>query len=230
MPVRVGSKQNTHRRFVDTAYINLYIGGRAEFEFGNKRVVIEQTTDYPWGDTVELVVKNPADFGLALRIPGWCDGARVCLNGKALDLTRITSAGYAIIRRGWKEGDRITLKLPMRVKMIRANPKIRADAGRAAIQRGPVVYCLEQCDNGSQLWNIILAKNVGFKVKYDESLLDGVITIAADAVRETDTGWDCLYSDRPKTKRARTTVKFVPYYAWSNREPGEMAVWVRCES
>ncbi|HOV68790.1 MAG TPA: glycoside hydrolase family 127 protein [Clostridia bacterium] len=213
----------------DTAYINLYIGGKAEFEFENSGVVIEQTTDYPWGDTVEIIIKNSAEFSLALRIPGWCDSAHVYLNGKALNIARITNAGYAVIKRSWKEGDKVTLKLPMQVKKIQANPKIRSDAGKVAVQRGPVVYCLEQCDNGKELWNIVLAKNANFKPKYEEDLLDGVVAITADAIREVDKGWDCLYSDLPRTKRVKTTVKFIPYYAWSNREPGEMMVWVRSE-
>ena len=135
--------------------------------------------------------------------------------------------GYARIKRLWKPGDTIELTLPMPVERTEANPNVRADSGKVAIQRGPVVYCLEEIDNGPNLSEISLPDDAALRARYDKNLLGGVTVITAKARRRDDSLWkDCLY--RPASSKTKVVnIRAVPYYAWCNRKPGEMLVWIR---
>ncbi|WP_434565493.1 hypothetical protein [Thermoanaerobacterium thermosaccharolyticum] len=134
--------------------------------------------------------------------------------------------GYAKINRRWKH-DSLEIYLSMPVMRIKANPKVREDEGKVAIQRGPIVYCLEEVDNGKNLNNIVLSRNCEFEIKKDKSLND-VYVIETDAEREKYDDWnDELYKSDVKVSYEKTRIRFVPYFAWANRAPGEMEVWVR---
>ncbi|KKK56909.1 hypothetical protein LCGC14_3059810, partial [marine sediment metagenome] len=205
-------------------FVHLYVGGRAEVELAGQKVVVEQKTQYPWKEKVVLRVRpeKPAEFTVSLRIPGWCKGAALKVNGKVVRLGPITTQGYARIKRLWKRGDRIELTLPMPAERVYPNPKIRHTAG-VALQRGPMIYCLEQVDNGADLSEIVLPRSARLRVTTDAKLFGGVPVITAKASRAVA---DDLYATAPP-RLAPAAIKAVPYFLWANRTEGEMRVWLR---
>jgi DUF1680 family protein len=211
------------------AAVHLYVQGSGALDLGGRRVVIEQRTDYPWREEVTLMIRpeEPAAFTLALRIPAWCRGAAAVVDGRPLPLGPRTRSGYARVERLWRPGDEVTLTLPMPVERIEANPAVVADSGRVALQRGPLVYCLEAADNGANLHDILLPRDGALEAEFDERLLGGVSRITGEARRVERADWEgALY--RPADSRTKpVTLKAVPYCVWDNREPGEMLVWIR---
>jgi uncharacterized protein len=193
----------------DGIVVNLYAAGEATVDYDNTQIVLRQETEYPWEGRVRLTVSPPTEkkFELRLRIPQWCQGATWKVNGKPEAKPREES-GYAVITRTWKPGDVVELELPMEVQRIEAHPQVAADAGRVAVQRGPLVYCFEGVDNGNRVANIVLDRDPQFRVERQDSLLGGICTIHARS-------------------RGGRDVTAVPYYAWDHREPGPMQVWVR---
>ncbi|MBI1336406.1 MAG: hypothetical protein GC164_05530 [Phycisphaera sp.] len=210
--------------------INLFASNTFTGELAGTPVTVKQTTEYPWQEKVRIVVtpEQAATFTLAVRIPGWCRGARIRLNGKSVPLGPITKKGYASLRRTWSPGDRIELVLPMPVERIEAHPSVRHDVGKLALQRGPVVYCLEEVDNGKDLAALALPADAKLTAKYESNLLGGVTTITANAQRLDTANWKSdLYRPAGSTRSRRVPIKAVPYCVWANRKPGEMVVWVR---
>lgn len=213
-------------------YVHLYNDNSARFELGGQSVQIAQQTNYPWDGAVNLTVniENPARFELALRIPGWCRSFKLEVNGEAQSIT--PQDGYAVIARQWQDGDRVTLMLDMPVERLMPHPEIRHDAGQIALQRGPVVYCLEEVDNGAKLANVVIPPGGKLAAHFDANLLGGVTVITGDAVRvepSTESWGGDLYRPQPLVNTTRSPFQFVaiPYYLWANRAPGEMRVWIR---
>jgi uncharacterized protein len=188
-------------------FVNLYVAGAATVRVGDKPISLTQSTKYPWDGSVNITVdpKDADDFVLQLRIPDWCKDAKLAVNGGPIDLE--LTKGYARVERSWHAGDVVQLELPMPIRLIEANPAVKDDAGRVAIQRGPLVYCFEAVDNGGQVKDIVLARDPKLTAETRADLLGGITVIHA------------------QTKDGRT-VAAVPYYAWDHRKPGEMAVWV----
>lgn len=214
----------------DTIYVHLYNQNRARINLQGGTVQIEQQTNYPWEGDVSLTVKpeQPTRFRLALRIPNWCRDFGLDINGAPYDAT--LTNGYAVISREWVSGDEVTLRLAMPVERIVPNPHIRQDAGCIALQRGPVVYCLEETDNGAQLANIALPRDARLMAGFDKNLFGGVGVITGDAVRVEPLQWPGgLYQPQSvlELTRAPLAFKAIPYCFWANREPGEMQVWIR---
>ena len=214
----------------DDVYVHLYAGGSVSFEAGWKPVTLSALTNYPWSGDVAFTVRTerPAAFALHLRIPGWCASWRLYVNGEAVEAE--VEDGYACVRRDWEDGDQIALSLDMPVRLVRANPRVRENAGKIAVCRGPLVYCLEEADNGPDLHLVRLngAKPGDFEMEWLPDKLGGIVELRCDGLRETDAGWgDALYApDAPvQTEAARLT--FIPYYGWANRGKGEMRVWTR---
>jgi hypothetical protein len=208
--------------------IHLFVNSHLETSLGSVKLSVEQKTQYPWQDRVVIILKpeKPARFAVSLRIPGWCTKAQMKVNGKPVSVRKSLRKGYARVNRLWRDGDVIELRLPMRVERMEAHPKVRQDAGRVAIMRGPVVYCLEEVDNGKDLNCIELAADPEFTVGYDRKLNLPVIT--GTAVRTLTRGWGRrLYRPLSAPARKVVTVKAMPYFAWANRRTGEMLVWVR---
>lgn len=210
----------------DTLYVHLYIAGKVEIKTGHGDFCVRQEGNYPWGGESRLTVYSVPDMysRIALRVPGWCREFEIQQNGKAAEY-RIEK-GYAYLANGLRAGDEIHLKFLMSAELIQANPKVRADAGKAAIQRGPLVYCLEEEDNGSNLSAIRLDTECGLQTA--ENLLPrGIPAITVKGYRTEEGGWEeALY--RPYIRREKeVTVKAVPYFLWGNRGKGEMLVWVR---
>jgi len=189
-------------------------------------LTLKQETSYPWDGTVVLSIdtEQPVEFGLTLRIPGWCQNASLTVNGEPRALEQ--QKGYAHIKRVWQKGDQVTLILDMPVELVRAHPDIREDQGSIALQRGPLVYCVEGVDNAFPLHRIRIPIGGQLESNYDASLLGGIAVIQGDiSVVEVEDWADDLY--RPKPPRNHSaTLKAVPYYAWDNRQAGEMAVWL----
>ncbi|QGQ95917.1 glycoside hydrolase family 127 protein [Paenibacillus psychroresistens] len=213
----------------DTIYTHLYIGGEATIELKNNQIQLQQESNYPWDGSIKFIVspQNSQNFTLAFRIPGWSDRIKLHVNGELIENLKIVN-GYVLINRIWNDGDTVLLDLPMTVQLIQANPSVRSNAGKAAIQRGPLVYCLEEIDNGQQLASISLATNSKLTAAFDANLLGGIVVIEADASVEAAEDWsEELY--RPLKKNvAPLRIKAIPYYLWGNRaEPGEMSVWIR---
>lgn len=190
-------------------YVNLYIGNTTTATVGQIPVAVSQETQYPWQGAVKLTVSpaQPTNFYLRLRIPGWCREWRVAVNGKAMQPRQ--EQGYATVQRQWRSGDVVTLDLAMPVERLQAHPAVKAEAGRVALQRGPVVYGFEGLDNDGNL-DFTLTTAPLFATEHRPDLLGGVTTITAHA---TD----------------GHTVCALPFYALANREPSRQTVWVAQE-
>ena len=213
----------------ESVWIHLFAGSDFTTTHRGKPLRIEQTTDYPHGERSIFTLDREwtEGFTLAIRIPGWCKHPSLAVNGDPLDLGPLVRDGYARIRRDWASGDRIELSLPMPVERVRAHPDVRADAGKIALQRGPVVYCLEEADNGGNLPALALPRGASLSAEYDPGLLDGTTVIAFEGLRTAEQAWgDDLYACREPQEQAVRGVA-VPYHLWGNRGPGEMLVWMR---
>ncbi|MBC7811392.1 MAG: glycoside hydrolase family 127 protein, partial [Burkholderiales bacterium] len=140
----------------DTLYVNLYNQNHAQFQFGGSDVQIEQQTDYPYDGAVSFTISadQPTTFTLALRVPNWCREYSVEVNGS--EYIANPERGYVLINRQWSNGDQVKLSLSMPVERMLAHPQVRQDAGNIALQRGPLVYCLEEVDNGAGLANVVI--------------------------------------------------------------------------
>ena len=207
--------------------VHLYIQSTATMLVGNERVVLRQESNYPWDGAIKLhlELEKPAEFGLNLRIPAWSRGAQLSVNGVDIAIEQTAYPGYAHIQRRWQSGDVVILTLDMPVERMYAHPDIRADAGCVALQRGPLVYCLEAADNPVPLHRLRLPENTTFESHFDTALLDGVIVIQGEAaLLETEDWAGTLYRSTPATQRPYTFTA-IPYYAWDNRQPGEMLVF-----
>ncbi len=208
--------------------VHLYVQGSAKLEVAGQDVTLRQKTEYPWDGKVAigLDMSGPASFGLRLRIPGWCRSWKLKVNGKPVAAK--PDLGYVRIERKWIGGDTVELDLAMPVERVHAHPRVQANSGRVALQRGPVVYCLEGIDNpGIPLDNLVLPKDSEFRTAFRKDLLGGVTVVTGSAEYSDDAAWDgTLYSpSEPELRKCSITA--VPYYAWCNRGKGDMAVWIR---
>ena len=209
-------------------YVHLYVGGGLEADADGAPVRLDVGTDYPWDGRVAVTVNADAAFALKLRVPGWCRRWTLAVNGAAMDAA--PADGYLTLDRAWKAGDAVELTLDMPVALVRANPRVGEDAGRAAVARGPLVYCLEEADNGRDLHMLRLggARPEDFEARWMPDKLGGIVELQCPGLRETDAGWgDDLYSADKDVETVPARLTWIPYYSWANRDPGEMRVWVR---
>lgn len=215
-------------------WVHLYAAGEAEIALTTRRKVrLTQATNYPWDDTIDITVDGQGSFSLFLRIPAWCDGgATLSINGQLHDAD-LVSGSYTAVTREWKAGDVVQLRLPMPVERIVSHPYATDNNGRVALMRGPVLYCVEQADNpGVDLHQLQLPVDTLLTAEYQPSLLGGVVTLHGKAVIEPlDAAWEGkLYRAAPVHTEAQpheVELTAIPYYAWANREPGAMRVWLR---
>ncbi|MBB2684134.1 glycoside hydrolase family 127 protein [Rhizobium sophoriradicis] len=214
----------------DEIAVHLYGESTARLKLANgTQVELEQTTNYPWDGAVAFStrMKNPAVFALSLRIPDWAEGASLSVNGTMLDLGANIRDGYARIDRQWADGDRVALHLPLSLRPQYANPKVRQDAGRVALMRGPLVYCVETTDNGEDLNAIVLPRALPAAETVVLKDLNDAVAVDLKVEREETSNWGTpLYRQAPAERRV-ATARFVPYHLWDNRAPGEMLVWVQ---
>ncbi|MCL5996474.1 MAG: glycoside hydrolase family 127 protein [Chloroflexi bacterium] len=216
------------------AWVHFYVQGEGRLQVGDLPVRICQVTRYPWDGEVRLTLDMtaPATFRLHLRIPGWCQQYQLWVNDFPMADCQIPADGYVHISRQWVPGDVIRLNLEMPVQYVEANPSVSQTLGRVALQRGPIVYCLESVDNEQlPLDGIIVRGGVPasemFMPEYRPDLLGGVIVLHGTGGLAGEQPWgNELYRNKTaQYKPVRLTA--VPYYAWDNRAPGEMRVWLR---
>lgn len=221
--------QYVYSQSESTAYVHLYVQGEGKLEVGGQKVVIAQETRYPWEGQIEVTVQpeQAADFTLALRVPGWCREVTLRVNGESLEIGALIKRGYVRIVRTWQPGDVVILDLAMPVERIAAHPAVRDDVGRVALQRGPLIYCLEESDNGPNLPALALPRDAVLTAQFEPSLLGGVVAIDGVGVRLSIEGWAGQLYRPAAIQVERAPIRAVPYYAWANREPGEMLVWIR---
>ncbi len=221
----------------ETLYVNLFLNGRAEIELGEQVVRVQQTTDYPWDGKIKIKVEPGAarDFEMKIRIPGWSQGRpvpsdlyeyvgkaaslpEVSLNGKTVPL-EIGSDGFSSVRRRWEQGDELQLDLPMPIRRVESHPNVEPNRGRIAIERGPVVYCMEGADHDGKIMNLFLPDDGPLNVERRDDLLGGVtvLTGKAKAVDRDSDG---------KVVEQAVDLTMIPYYAWCHRGPNEMQVWI----
>jgi DUF1680 family protein len=212
--------------------VNLFVGNHAKIALEKDTVQLSQKTNYPWDGNVEIVVEQPSaePFNLLVRVPGWAihnvvpsdlyqfttdkmSPIAYKLNGKKVE-PQIKN-GYAAFTRKWKKGDKIEVILPMEIQKIVANEKVEADKGKMAYQRGPIVYCFEDKDNNDGwLFDTYIAPDAKTKASFDAQLLGGVETFTVEGVKVNG------QSKEP------VKLKAIPYYAWNNRGPAYMAIWM----
>ena len=213
----------------DAIAVHLYGDNTARLNIAGRPVRLTQTSRYPWDGAIAIAVdpEMPTTFTLHLRIPGWCRNASLSVNGEAVDLASATRHSYAAITREWTAGDQVRLDLDMAVERVRAHPDVRQNVGRIALMRGPLVYCLEETDNPISLNRLRVPEQTQFDSRFEPDMLSGVVTLSANAEADATADWtETLYRTEP-TKPEAAPVKAIPYFAWDNRKPGEMLVWLR---
>ena len=222
----------------DKVYVNLYAGGTADISLDDgRKIVMTQATQYPWDGAVKITVapEKQSRFTVNVRIPGWARNEAVPgglyqfadkntepvtlkVNGRPVQVT--LNEGYVALRRTWKSGDVIELNLPMPVRRVVADPRVKADIDRVALQRGPMVFCAEWPDNpNGKVRNLILPAHQTFTTAFEPGLLNGVETITGKSVA-VSTNAD------GSTSKTEQPFKAIPYFAWANRGRGEMIVWL----
>ena len=219
-----------------TVFVNLFIAGEGDVAVDGRQVRLAQQTRYPWDGEIKLTVfpARPGEFELAIRIPGWaCDEAMptdlyrfldanaerptLKVNGDAATLD--IRDGYARIRRTWKKGDTAELSFSMPVRRVVAHGSVAADSGRVALQRGPVVFAAEGVDNNGRVFDFFLPDAATLTAEFRPSLLNGVVVITGNTL--------ALSKDAAgKIRNEEKPFLAIPYYAWANRGPGPMLVWL----
>ncbi|QMI03443.1 glycoside hydrolase family 127 protein [Citrobacter sp. RHB25-C09] len=213
----------------EALYINLYIGNSVEIPIGNDALKLRISGNYPWHEDVTIAIESPltVQHTLALRLPDWCPDAKVTLNGLAVE--QVIRKGYMHITRRWQEGDTLTLTLPMPVRRVYGNPLVRHVAGKVAIQRGPLIYCLEQADNGEELHNLWLPEVSKFAVFEGKGLFAHKMLIQAEGLKQSAadaTQTSLWHYDTAPGSWLPHTLTFIPWFSWANRGEGEMRIWI----
>jgi len=219
----------------DNVYVNLFANSTTELNVQNKSVSLEQQNNYPWEGNLKFIVspKTTDAFNLLIRIPGWAqnsvvpsdlysfvnsseDKIEVKVNGQPVEYTM--QKGYAVLTRKWKKGDVVEMNLPMEVRLVKANDNLKADNGKVAVERGPLVYCAEWIDNRGKASNILMPTNASFTSELT-SELNGV------EVLKTTVPVVAINSEGNSITTTTRPVTLIPYYAWANRGAGEMMIW-----
>lgn len=215
--------------FTDThIFIHQYISSETEVPLGGQNITILQETNYPWNGEIRLglQMQRETQATLSLRKPAWCDAWTLLINGTDWNAWYLEK-GYITIDRKWVPSDTVVLRLEMPVKCIQADSRIQGYGGKAALMRGPLVYCLEEIDNGPQLQELLIDSKGNNKV--EEGLIQSFpsTSVLLDGYRET-LRVDNLYEPMKQNERKQVQVKAIPYFQWGNRaKDQEMRVWFR---
>ncbi len=219
----------------DQVYVNLYLSNKAELKVDKKKILLEQETGYPWNGDIRLkITQGNQDFTMKLRIPGWVRGNvlpgdlysyadnqkpayQISVNGQTVESD--VNDGYLSIARKWKKRDVVEVHFDMIPRIVKANPKVEADHGRVAVERGPIVYCAEWPDNRFNVHSILLNQHPQFKVTDKSELLYGIRQITTDAQALS-------YDKAGKLVTKDVELTLIPYYAWAHRGEGDMEVWL----
>lgn len=210
-----------------TVFVNLFGGNALDTGQGKDRIAIRQETNYPWEGEVQLNIEAmPDDYALKIRIPGWANSAEILRNGQPVSFQR--DKGYAVLSTGLSRGDKITLRLPMDVNFMESNPLVEESRNQVAVMRGPVVYCLEQADlpDNINLFDLRMSSNTEFKPVQEAVLGQNLVFLQGEAIKENDLKWNSLYRKVSAEKEEKIPIRLIPYFAWGNREFGDMSVWL----
>jgi len=213
----------------DEIAVHLFAESEAKVKLVSGNVTVRQETRYPWEGAVRLSIwpEAPAKFAVSIRIPGWAPGAKLRINGAPMGVEGHLVDGYVRLERVWTAGDTVDLTLPMEPRLLWSHPKVRHDAGRVALMRGPLVYCLEGVDNGADLNALSLAGEPGSATVSTVAELGGATALDLPIARDDADEWGPdLYRAGPP-RRVFGKARFIPYHLWDHRAPGEMLVWVR---
>ena len=221
----------------NSIWINLFVGSNTAVSVNDQAVPVNMKTNYPWDGQVEISVspQKKTKFGLRIRIPGWAQGdavpgglytfqdltksnITVNLNGKKADYT--LDKGYLVIDREWNTNDKVTIELPMDIKRVNSRMEVKANIERVAIQRGPIIYCVEGMDNAGKTMNIVLPKSSLLSTSKQMILHEPVVSIQTDATVVT------VSPNGDDVKAEKRKITAIPYYTWNNRGAGQMLVWL----
>lgn len=212
-------------------WVNLYGGCSALTTLaGVGKVGFTQETEYPWSGQVRLRVTEAGggEFALRLRIPSWAAGATLRINQRPQDL-EIKPGQYVTLRRAWNAGDVVDLDLPLKTRVMESHPLVEETFNQVAIQRGPLVYCLESADlpKGTRILEVGIPPDIRLSARFDGRLLGGVVVLEGAAETRPQGDWKGrLYREFEPSASAPLKIRLVPYYAWGNRGAGEMTVWM----
>lgn len=212
---------------VDQIITHLYIQSEANFELAAGAMTLIQETDYPWDGVVciRCVVDAPMFFDLQFRWPGWCHTAHIYLNDVPLEVERPDN-GYLSIARNWHMGDEVRLQWVMPARRVYAHPAVQADVGKVALMRGPLVFCVEGADQTVPVEHLHLPRQGALEARFEPDLLGGVVNLVGTAKAVDIDAWGhSLYRDQAPPLRD-APFKAIPYFAWDNRQPGAMRVWL----
>ncbi len=214
-------------------YVNLYATGSATIDLPDKKTVsLTQRTDYPWTGEIEIKTATVGSYALFLRIPGWCESTySLTVNGQPANAELLPN-GYLKVSRKWQNGDAIQLVLPMEIRKIESHPYVTDNQGRVALMRGPLLYCVEGADNSAfDVRLLTLTDADELTAAFVPDLLNGVNVLRGSAhLLSKDESWHKLLyrRTRPNTDQKGSSIAFtaIPYFAWANREPHPMQVWL----
>lgn len=219
-------------------WVNLFVASNTTFTMGKTPVPVQMETNYPWEGAVKITTNpaKPVEYALHIRMPGWAQNVpapgnlyryvdsrsvakiEVLLNGKPV--TYQEEKGYAVIHRKWKKGDVVEVRLPMDVRQVASRKEVKADQARVALQRGPLVYCVEGADNEGKAWNMLVPDNATFATQSYQVLDEPVVSIKANVSVAEPAPDGLTVQMKPRT------IVSIPYYAWANRGKSPMQVWL----
>lgn len=227
----------------NNVYVNLFMTNNADIKLPSGKLTVAQETAYPWKGNVTITVtpEKQMTFAMRVRIPGWArneavpgdlyrfasfkEESKIIIHVNGKPVNYVIEKGYAVFNRTWKKGDVISFELPMEIEKVLANEKVKDDNGRFALQRGPIVYCLEGPDHTDQaVQNIVVDQQANFTTSFNANMLNGVLLLngMGNATTRQENSDELLKKELP--------IKAIPYYAWNNRGPGEMVVWIPYEA
>ncbi|HPA20260.1 MAG TPA: glycoside hydrolase family 127 protein [Verrucomicrobiae bacterium] len=214
----------------DAIWLHLFGTGSLQSSLAGSKLRIQQKSDYPWDGRIEVTVAEApvAPFALKLRIPGWAEGASLKINGQPAPETP-RPGSYAEIRREWKSGDAVELMLPMEPIIIEANPIVEHTRNQVAVMRGPLVYCLESADlpENTDIDDVLLPVSPKWEITHRPDLLGGVTVLGTGGIALSESpAKTALYQPARTAKGKSISLRLIPYYAWCNRGPGDMSVWL----
>lgn len=212
-------------------YVNLYGGNTLNTNIeGVGEITLTQKTDYPWDGAVNISVdklKGKKQFEIKLRVPDWCtEGAKITVNGEEQNI-EAKAGTYATVNRTWKKGDVVSINMPMRTRIVEANPLVEESRGQVAVQRGPIVYCLESNDlGGLSIDDIVIPLDAKFTPV--DMTIDGsrIKALEGEVINRSEASWKGQLYREATTKKQMVKVRLIPYYAWGNRGKSEMTVWM----
>jgi DUF1680 family protein len=210
-------------------WVHLYGGSTLDTTLADgRRLKLRQESNYPWEGVVRITMESApqGELSLFLRIPGWAQGATLTVNQKPVD---VTAGRYADVRRGWAAGDVVELTLPLKPRLVEAHPLVEEARNQVAVLRGPLVYCLESKDlpATSRLQDVALPRAVKLTPRFHRELLGGVTVLGGKAERRASPPWgDELYREFKPGTPELIDVRLIPYFAWANRGPSQMTVWL----